>query len=257
MLDWEKYDELQPVKMQPGFKLYLRKKCEYSRKRFIYKIAEKNELDFLNQFDFSNFICFDVGANIGYWTIYLGAKLHAKQVHCFEPDPILFSILKKNVLLNKVGSTVFSNDFAIGKDEKNITLSLLPEHSGDNRPYFIEGRDTITVHGLSVDHYVEHCQISKVDFIKMDIQGGESDALDGCMSTLQRDMPVLMVEFSKNTALDGGISLQRKFQTILKLYGEGAALYIIKNNALTQIEINSLDLFEGNVFVSSKKSWLL
>src|SRR3990167_9846405 len=79
----------------------------------IYKVAEKTELDFLNQFDFSKLTCLDVGSNIGYWAIYLGSKLGAKQVHCFEPDPILFSILKRNIFLNKIDNNTFANEFAI------------------------------------------------------------------------------------------------------------------------------------------------
>src|SRR3990167_10592561 len=111
--EWTLYDESNPVEMNAGFKLYLRKGCEYSEKRFLYKVAEKKELDFLSQFDFSELTCLDVGSNIGYWAIYLGSKLGAKEVHCFEPDPILFSILKRNIFLNKIEKNTFANEFAI------------------------------------------------------------------------------------------------------------------------------------------------
>ena len=101
MLNWDLYDESISVDMKPGFGLYLRKQCEYSKKRFLYRIAEEIELNFLEKFNFTNFVCLDVGSNIGYWAMYLGAQLLAKEVHCFEPDPILFSILKKIFLLIK------------------------------------------------------------------------------------------------------------------------------------------------------------
>jgi hypothetical protein len=51
--------------MKHGFDLFLRAGCEYSRKRFIYNIAEKNELNYLKTLELENSICFDIGANIG------------------------------------------------------------------------------------------------------------------------------------------------------------------------------------------------
>lgn len=252
--DWAQYDESNSVKMSSGFRLYLRKGCEYSRKRFIYKVAEKKELDFLTQFDFSELTCLDVGSNIGYWAIYLGNKLGAKQVHCFEPDPILFSILKKNISLNKIENNAFANQLAICEADKKIELYILPEHSGDNRPYFVENRASISVSGTTIDRYVKKNKINKVDFIKIDIQGGESAALDGCVETLSRDKPVLMLEFSPTVSSDGGSALRKKLINMTKSHN--MSLFIIENNKLTSIEMNHLNHYDGNLFISTEKNWL-
>ena len=45
--DWDLYKENTPIKMDPGFDLLLRPKCEYSYKRFVYRKAEVEDLDFL------------------------------------------------------------------------------------------------------------------------------------------------------------------------------------------------------------------
>ena len=48
-VEWERYKGDKPIMMKHGFELFLRSNCEYSRKRFIYKIAESNEIDFLKK----------------------------------------------------------------------------------------------------------------------------------------------------------------------------------------------------------------
>ncbi|HLB41792.1 MAG TPA: FkbM family methyltransferase [Gammaproteobacteria bacterium] len=256
MLDWNQYDESYSVEMKPGFELYLRKNCEYSQKRFVYKVAEVKELGFLNNFDFSNLICFDVGSNIGYWTVYLGRKLRAKQVHCFEPDPKLFSILKKNISLNKIETHTIANEYAICETERNIKLYLLPEHSGDNRSYFVEGRVSIPVKATSIDQYVNKYKISQVDFIKIDIQGGEAFALDGCIETLSRYKPVLMVEFSPKVSFDNADGLRQRLFNLMK--ANIMSLFVVEKNILKPIDISCLDgQYEGNIFISTNDSWLV
>lgn len=253
MMDWEQYNEHKAIKMQPGFELYLRKNCEYSRKRFVYRIAEKNELVFLDRFNFSDFVCFDVGANIGYWTMYLSAKLRAKQVHSFEPDPVLFSILQKNIVLNKAERQVSENQCAIGADKNDIMLYLHPDNSGDNRPYFVEGRNCIQVQSMTIDTYVKKHRIEKVDFIKMDIQGGEAMAIEGALETLFRYQPVLMVEFSTDVAPYGAAALREKLKSFLTKHMQ---LFAVKKNQLVSIDINQLYHYEGNIFISFRDSWL-
>lgn len=255
MIDWNQYDESTAIPMKPGFELFLRKNCEYSRKRFIYKIAETKELDFLSLFDFSKLVCLDVGANIGYWTVHLGAKFNAKEIHSFEPDPTTFSILQKNIILNKQEDYTFAHPFAICDSEKIMKLYLLPGYSGDNRPYFIEGRPCIAVQGISIDQYVERFQVSEVDFIKIDIQGGESDALDGAVKTISRHKPVMMLEFSPEVSIDNGTGLRHR---LLKLVNhENMKLFVIENNSLTAIDMNDLTNYEGNLFISTKDGWLM
>lgn len=254
MIAWENYTETESVSMNAGFPLYLRKGCEYSRKRFVYRVAEVKELTFLEQFDFSNLVCLDVGANIGYWTIYLSKKLGAKKVYGFEPDPILFSILKKNLTLNEVESVVFPNQCAIGQDENELILYHCPENSGDNRPYFVDGRSSVSVPCTTIDDYAEKNNIARVDFIKMDIQGGEANALQGAINVLQRDRPVLMVEFSSAVAPDGGKALKKWMEYFLE---QDMSLSAVRDNKLQPVNISELEDYEGNIFVAVQNSWLM
>jgi len=254
MVDWEFYDESWPVKMKPGFELYLRKGCEYSRKRFVYKVTEAKELDFLEKFDFSELVCIDIGSNIGYWSVYLGAKLKARQVHGFEPDPITFSILEKNVVHNKIEAKIIINPCAISEVEKTINLYLISENSGNNRPNFVEGRESIQVKSVSIDQYIKTYQINKVDFIKIDIEGGETAALDGSAKTISRDKPVLMLEFVPRVVADRCYGLKERLLNLMEMHN--MSLYFVDNHILLPIKLDQLDQYSGNLFVSTDNSWL-
>jgi hypothetical protein len=78
---WKNYDGSYPIGMKHGFSLYLRPGCEYSRKRYIYKITESNELDYLKTQILHDFVCIDVGANIGYWSKFLIKISKVSQPH--------------------------------------------------------------------------------------------------------------------------------------------------------------------------------
>ena len=103
--EWLRYDG-QPVQMRHGFSLYLRPNCEYSRRRYVYRIAEAVEIDFLDQklkklkdktpLEAS---FFDVGANIGYYSKMMANNYKSATIYSFEPDQITFEILKKKYVI--------------------------------------------------------------------------------------------------------------------------------------------------------------
>jgi hypothetical protein len=72
-------------------------------------------------------IVFDVGANIGWYSIILSKYFSGVQVHSFEPDPENFKILKFNVALNNF-ENVISNNIGLGK-QTDIVEDVLAEIS--------------------------------------------------------------------------------------------------------------------------------
>lgn len=121
----------------------------------------------------------DVGANIGYTTLYLCRAM--SKVIAIEPDPRSRKILVKNIEANGFENTTEIYDFAVsdrnGKqtiwlaDEPN--LSTLCEQAGMKG----ESREVLTrrIDDLGV----------LPNFIKMDIEGYEVEALRGAMQCLK------------------------------------------------------------------------
>jgi len=114
----------------------------------------------------------------GDFTIYASRKVGANgHVYVFEPNPINFSHLKrhveafdcKNVTLIPKG--LWSHDC-----EKKMTGRGVESH--------LEDAGTIAVKLASIDSEMERRGVTKVDFIKMDIEGAEPEALQGAVKIL-------------------------------------------------------------------------
>ncbi|MEP7702975.1 FkbM family methyltransferase [Paraglaciecola sp. 25GB23A] len=116
----------------------------------------------------------DMGANIGLHSI-LMSRL-GWQVTAFEPDPIHVSKIAQNAALNNV-STIFLKEHAISnKNESLIFTRLIGNRTGSH----IKGKK-LEVYG-EVEEFSVSClafqeQMSQFDFIKMDIEGAEADAI--------------------------------------------------------------------------------
>lgn len=118
----------------------------------------------------------DGGANVGAWTRRLAERFAV--VHAFEPDANNFECLEKNTahLPN-----VIRHRLALGKCEGSC------EMMGQRSPSRHVGPGS-GIRVVPLDHFK-----LEADFIKLDIEGSESLALQGAVETLKR-WPVVMLE---------------------------------------------------------------
>jgi FkbM family methyltransferase len=149
----------------------------------------------------------DLGANIGYYTL-LFAHLVGEQgrVYAFEPDPESFAILQRNVALNGYKNIVTVNR-AVSDRAGTVRLYLSPQNRGDHRIYDSQDRRaTVDVGTVTLDEYFAQ-QPTRVDLIKMDIQGAEGLALRGMGHLLKRlDHSTLITEFWPGGLQRSGVS---------------------------------------------------
>jgi len=61
----------------------------------------------------------------------------------------------------------------------------------------------VTAPATTLDRIVESLDVEKVEFIKLELEGGEYRALRGAQKLLERDMPVLVMENSMHAARQG------------------------------------------------------
>ena len=249
--EWGEYDGSFSVEMKVGFDLFLRPKCEYSRKRFLYRTAESNELDLLVNKSFENLICFDVGANVGYWSVWL-LNRGVKELHSFEPDQKTFNILKKNVM--QYTDITRCNNLAIGQNNGSIDLYINNQHSGDNRPLPTDGRTPVSVEAITIDHYCERHRIEHVDFVKIDIQGGEEDALVGAKRILEESRPTIFIEIAPESV---GVDADRFVGFLASLLEKlDMIAYCIDNGDFRMVSLDGLSGFRGNLIINQKTEWL-
>ncbi len=152
---------------------------------------------------------FDIGANIGQYTLLAAHCVGPKgQVHSFEPASREFSILRSNVILNGFTNVILQN-LAVSSYDGEAVLTTCPEGRGSfntigtlTHPFAVELRTwPVRVRCVRLDSYIRDQQLEKVDMIKIDIEGAERDLLLGAQELLSEYMtPLVICEFADNTS---------------------------------------------------------
>ena len=147
----------------------------------------------------------DAGAHIGYYTR-LFARLAGAggKVNAFEPQPDNFALLARNA----VRPNVVRCAAAVGASSGAATLHLSPGSSNHSlHAGYTESRGTIAVEQVALDDWLAAGRIGPVDFVKLDVEGGEPAALAG-MGNLLHASPhaTLLVELNPQALACGGVT---------------------------------------------------
>lgn len=255
---WEAYDGSWAVPMRHGFSMYLRPGCSHSERRFRYRVLEANELDVLASRDFVGFTCIDVGANVGYWSRFLLDRIGPTgAIHAFEPDPRSVAVLRRN-LADPRGHVV---EGAVGATRGTTTLYSDPTQSGLNSTLPFHGGLVFEVPIVSIDGYVADARITRVDFVKIDVQGGEIDVLHGAIATLERDRPCVYMEWTHSyDSVEGrveyGLDHRARTAAMREQMEAMGPIYRITGGTFVAMSDGDWDSFEGNVVINPPPDWL-
>jgi FkbM family methyltransferase len=157
---------------------------------------EKAELKSIETFLDKNSVFIDIGANIGLYSLYASKKITEKgKIISFEPFSKNHKTLVKNVEINQIDNIIVEK-IAIGNEEKQVNLHYneAERNLGMVTTNPNQGAKQEAVNATSLDTYLENKKISRLDLIKIDIEGYEYQALSGMRKTLQKFKPSLLIE---------------------------------------------------------------
>ena len=144
----------------------------------------------------SNDIFYDIGANIGFYSLLSSNIIKIGQIHCFEPLPDIFDILKSNL---KSLPNVFLNNLALSNKEGDEKLYRIGNKSGFSTTiaevadsYEGEKKEDIGIVSITLDSYIKDHNQPTV--IKIDVEGGESAVIDGGERFLSNFSPTVIIE---------------------------------------------------------------
>ena len=145
----------------------------------------------------------DIGAWIGPTVLY-GCQ-RAKCCYAIEPDPVAFKILQDNISLNpclKNKITLFNGCLGetCGLVGLGISFGLNDCGFGDSvsSMLFPESEKSLTVNSLTIEKLTERYNIEDCNFLKMDIEGGETILLPSMKDYLQKNKPTLHISLHPN-----------------------------------------------------------
>ena len=158
-----------------------------------FSTKEPETLDWIDRYG-GDGVLFDIGANVGLYSIYY-AKTQPGKVYAFEPSVFNLALLAKNINANQVQDKIYivtnplttQNEFANFNlqvtDEGGALSAFGVEHGQDGKP--LQTVLSYQTYGFSLDYLLEQGIIPEYpSMIKVDVDGIEHLILRGARKTL-------------------------------------------------------------------------
>ena len=168
---------------------------------------------FIEKHIHSGMICMDVGANMGAIALHLTKRVGVLgQVYGFEPVPANAQRLREHAAKNSFADRLQVVECALSDTDASFELLVAsPAHVNQGMGSLVEVdngelKNKIVVQAFRLDSFCDANSLTKVDFIKVDIQGAEPLFLTGAQETLRRMRPRLVMEVAPSSLSSSGYS---------------------------------------------------
>jgi len=156
-------------------------------------------------------VCLHVGASDGRHSYVMTQVAPRATIHAFEPSAFTFQVLKLCMAWHGISDRVTPVHAAVSDKQGELLLVTPKKTSGRmGRAYAFlaeaapegpvrpdledKGSEVQATPVVTLDEYCEEHGLTKVDFIRMDIEGAEQRALAGAQAVIDRDKPHVLLE---------------------------------------------------------------
>ncbi len=163
-------------------------------------------------------ICFDVGGNVGYFSMLLAHLAPRGAIHVFEPIPLNAALIAANRELNGFAHIAI-NACAVGDEAQTLSFTVSTDSAYSS--LHDVGRSlalaTIPVQMITLDDYVKQHGIPRVDILKIDVEGAEALVLQGAaqlLGDLNRAPRIVLMELYQENMTPFGTSVEQALGTM-------------------------------------------
>lgn len=137
----------------------------------------------------------DVGANVGMHTLAAAWAMQRQgRIYAFEPMPSTANLLARSLWLNNL-STIVTLERAAAFSQSGTRRLFLGASSGHHSLFPLsespESESTVDVPLVRLDDVLR--DVTRVDLIKLDVEGAELDALEGAVETIRRNPDIVLI----------------------------------------------------------------
>ncbi len=146
-------------------------------------------------------VCIDIGANFGYYSVLMSALSgDSGKTIAIEPNPAIAKLLRMTAGLNSPGFKVEESALADKRGELMLTIpdELFGSASLVDQDFLHSvSTKSIPVKVKTLDEIVEEYNLSKIDIIKMDVEGAEPLVFEGMKKTIRQNPNLqIIMEYS-------------------------------------------------------------
>ena len=203
---------------------------------------EETTMEWLKKLD-KNKTLYDIGANVGCYSLIAAKEFNIQKIHAFEPFPINYSKCIQNVIKNNLSERISVYNFAIDSENKIQTLFHTNQYekiqsgsSGhqignpiDETGNIFKSNFEFLINTYSIDNLQSISKIPSPDYIKIDVDGRELEILKGAKETLNSGkIKSIMIEVN----LD-----QNDIIELLSYYGFTVAVYGEHGNTIFERKV--------------------
>ena len=196
-----------------------------------YRSVDTKERNILFKIASASPIIFDIGANVGWYSLNFAALPEVKKVYAFEPIPYVYDYLKKHLKINNA-SKVSAFNFAFSDTAGKKTFYWTKNETvGASMANIINDRHKISkikCRTTTIDKFMKN-QRQGIDLIKCDVEGAELLVFKGALKTLKKYKPVVFAELLRKWSAKFNYHPN---DVIDFLNGFDYGCYIIKNNKI-------------------------
>lgn len=233
-----------------GKKIYTYNKNDYISKAIsIYKCWEPNISFFIDKKFNNSGNFFDIGGNIGYYSLAFSDKF--KNVYCFEPNPKNIKKIKKSIEANGI---------------KNITIIEKPVAQVSNLKYVAYNRNNVSdsniggiqfvetsgpgIETISLDDFIFLNKIESIDLLKIDIEGGELECLLGSKNSINNGIiKNIIIEITPKFSLEDSREILFFLSKKYELYNLG----LQELGKIGEVETSISKILDIDVFLTRVK----
>jgi FkbM family methyltransferase len=186
---------------------------DVGRQIMLFGSYEKDETAFFKHNIKTTDICMDVGGNVGFFSLLFSSLASSGMVHVFEPIRLNASLIRTNAALNAF-SNIIVNECAVGAEEGSATFSVSVDsaYSSIKNTGRVATAEAIEVPITTIDTYMRLHSLSRVDVLKVDVEGAEELVVDGAAGLLmdpERRPRLILIELFDNNLKVFGSSVKK------------------------------------------------
>lgn len=129
----------------------------------------------------------DVGANVGYFSLFVAQRCPGAVIHSFEPHPLTSQVLALNAWSS--GADITPHALALSGGDRILALTTAESNLGDTRSR-ASGSGTMLSPAAPLDDVLPGAVF---DLVKIDVQGFETDVISGMAGMIARSPQVVIV----------------------------------------------------------------